>query len=110
MKQFQTVARVEDIPSGSSKIVELEGRQIAIFNVDGAFRALDNTCPHRGGPLGEGYISGHEVTCPWHAWTFDIHTGQLSLDPTFAVKTFDVQVEDGEIRVAVTDEHGQKPD
>jgi len=101
MSEYRPVARVDEIPPGSSRVVEVAGRQIALFNVGGTFRALDNTCPHRGGPLGEGYISGHELTCPWHAWTFDIHTGQLLLDPSFTVQTFDVQVEAGEILVAV---------
>jgi len=101
MPDFVTVARVEDVPQGQSRVFQVAGREIALFHVGAQFYALDNVCPHRGGPLGEGIISGTEVICPWHAWSFDIRTGAYTFDPELAVKKFEVRVEDGQVQVAI---------
>jgi len=77
MADFVKVAKTNEIEPGHGRLVETGGKQIALFNVDGQFFAVDNTCTHRGGPLAEGEISGHEVTCPWHGATFDVRTGQV---------------------------------
>jgi len=71
MSEFVNVATVEEIPPGTGRTVEVQGVWIALFNVDGSFYALDNTCPHAGGPLGEGCLDGHIVECPWHGWRFN---------------------------------------
>jgi nitrite reductase/ring-hydroxylating ferredoxin subunit len=68
-------------------------RIVALFNVDGTFHALDGVCPHQGGPLGKGSISGCVVTCPWHGWQFDVSTGQHRLNAKFFQPRFDVRVE-----------------
>ena len=60
-----------EIEPGQARLVDVKGKEIALFNVDGEFFALDNTCTHRGGPLAEGEVAGHKVTCPWHGATFD---------------------------------------
>ena len=65
MADFVKVANTNEIEPGQARLVDVKGKQIALFNVDGQFFALDNTCTHRGGPLAEGEVSGHEVTCPW---------------------------------------------
>ncbi len=101
MPQFQTIARVEDVPEGEARVYHVAGREIALFHVAGQFYALDNVCPHRGGPLGEGFVHGTEVTCPWHAWTFDLRTGAYTFDPELAVEKFEVRVQDGQVQVAV---------
>ncbi|RPI29495.1 MAG: nitrite reductase small subunit NirD [Acidobacteria bacterium] len=101
MPEFFTVARVEEVPEGQARVYQVAGREIAVFNLRGDFHALDNICPHRGGPLGEGFISGSEVTCPWHAWSFDIKTGAYTFDPELAVQTFEVRIQNGEIQVAL---------
>ncbi len=101
MSQFVPVARVEEVPEGGGRVYQVAGREIALFRVAGQFYALDNVCPHRGGPLGEGFLSGTEVTCPWHAWSFDVRTGKYTFDPELAVEKFEVRVEDGQIQVAV---------
>jgi 3-phenylpropionate/trans-cinnamate dioxygenase ferredoxin subunit len=107
------VARVDEIPPGSRKIVEVAGRSIGVFNVDGRFHALRNRCPHQGGPLCEGFVfaalrsSGpgdydHRpgeafVRCPWHGWEFDIATGQSWFDPQRTrVRSYRVTVEPSE--------------
>jgi nitrite reductase/ring-hydroxylating ferredoxin subunit len=58
--------------------VNIKGKEIALFNIDGSFFALDNACTHEKGPLAEGDIEGHEVTCPWHGAKFDIRTGHMA--------------------------------
>jgi nitrite reductase/ring-hydroxylating ferredoxin subunit len=104
------VAHVDEIPPGSRKIVEVAGRSIGVFNVDGTFHALRNRCPHQGGPLCEGFLMsslrssgpGHYdhrpgealIRCPWHGWEFDLRTGQSWFDPERTrVKRYRVSVE-----------------
>ncbi|MBI2461390.1 MAG: Rieske 2Fe-2S domain-containing protein, partial [Candidatus Rokubacteria bacterium] len=75
MGKLAKVAEIADLAPGQGRVVEVEGKAIALFNVDGAFYAIDNTCLHRGGPLGEGELDGAVVTCPWHGWCYDVTTG-----------------------------------
>ncbi len=96
---FVTVARTADVASGTAKAVVVGGREIALFNVGGCFYALDNTCPHQGGPLAEGWIEGTHVTCPWHAWTFKLEDGKMTLGDFASVDVFDVAVEGDVVRV-----------
>lgn len=101
MAEFVKVGELESVAPGSCIAVEANGRQIALFNVDGSLYALDNTCLHRGGPLGEGDLDGSVVTCPWHGWQYDVHTGQKCGDPSIGVARYDVKVEGGAIFVAI---------
>jgi nitrite reductase/ring-hydroxylating ferredoxin subunit len=104
------VATVEEIPPGGHKIVEIAGRSIGVFNLDGEFFALRNRCPHQGGPLcagtqaglvsssrpGEYQYSraGEILRCPWHGWEFDIRTGQSWFDPKrVRVRRYEVAIE-----------------
>ncbi len=106
------VATVEEIAPGGRKIVEVAGRSIGIFNVNGEFFALRNRCPHQGGPLCEGRLwgalraevpgayeysrPGEILTCSWHGWEFDLRTGQSWCDPQrLRVRRYDVHVESG---------------
>jgi NAD(P)H-dependent nitrite reductase small subunit len=98
--EFVTVLRVADVAPGTAKAVVVGEREIALFNVDGTFYALDNTCPHQGGPLAEGWIDGTRVTCPWHAWTFDLTTGGMTLGDFACVDTFEVRIDSDAVRVA----------
>ena len=70
-------------------------RTLALFNVDGTLYAVDNTCPHRGGPLGEGDLDGAIVTCPWHGWRYDVTTGTRDGNPAVRVACYPVTVEAG---------------
>jgi nitrite reductase (NADH) small subunit len=63
-ERYRVAARTE-VPSGTGKVVLAGGRVLALFNVEGEYFAVDNSCPHRGGPLGEGHLNGRVVTCPW---------------------------------------------
>ena len=101
MPEFVRVAAVDDVPPGSGKVVQAGGRLLALFNVDGEFYALDNTCLHRGGPVGEGDLEGVVVTCPWHGFQYDVTTGRNVFDPEVGLETFPVRVTDGDVEVAV---------
>lgn len=74
MAQVKVCAE-NDVPENGAKIVSVQDKEIAIFNVNGELFAVNNTCPHMGGPLGEGSLDGNIVTCPWHGWQFDVTTG-----------------------------------
>jgi nitrite reductase (NADH) small subunit len=91
------LAAVADVPPGEGRVIEAQGKTLALFNVDGAFYAIDNTCIHRGGPLGEGDLEGRVVSCPWHAWRWDVTTGANVNNPAVKVACFTVAVERGEI-------------
>ena len=110
------VARVEDIPVGSRKIVTVRGREIGIFNVGGDFYGLINRCPHQGAELCKGEIvsrlvapmpgdyrltrPGEMIRCPWHCWEFDIRTGQSLCDPnSVQARAFHVEVAPGKALV-----------
>ena len=93
------VAVAEDVPVGQGRVVEAEGKVLALFNVDGAFYAIDNACIHRGGPLGEGDLEGRIVLCPWHAWRWDVTTGANANNPAVKMACYQVIVEDGDVFV-----------
>ena len=101
MAEFTTVGKFSDLAPGSSKVVDVSGKALALFNVAGVVYAMDNTCRHRGGPLGEGLLEGDVVTCPWHMWEYNVRTGELVTNPTVKIATYHVQVEGEEIKVAL---------
>jgi nitrite reductase/ring-hydroxylating ferredoxin subunit len=88
-----------DVPIGEGCVVEAEGKTLALFNVDGAFYALENACAHRGGPLGEGDLDGTVVVCPWHAWRWDVKTGANVNNPAVKMPCFPVSVDEGRVFV-----------
>jgi nitrite reductase (NADH) small subunit len=99
MANFVKVAQRGDIPDGSGKTVELGDRKVALFNSGGKFYAIDNTCRHRGGPLGEGDVYGTTVTCPWHGWEYDFTTGCNVDYSSVKVACFAVRVDGDDILV-----------
>jgi 3-phenylpropionate/trans-cinnamate dioxygenase ferredoxin component len=103
MAEFVKVANKSDLAPGEGMVVEVKGNSIALFNVGGEFYAIDNTCVHRGGPLGEGYCDATSLTvqCPWHGWTYNLTTGESTLVPGAKVEKYEVQVEGDEVKVAL---------
>ena len=89
------IAELKDLPPGAGTSVDAAGRTLALFNVDGTLYAVDNTCPHRGGPLAEGDLDGAVVTCPWHGWRYDVTTGVRDGTPTVRVACYPVTIVDG---------------
>jgi nitrite reductase/ring-hydroxylating ferredoxin subunit len=100
MPAFVPVASIAEIPPGTAKAFPVGDYEVAVFNVDGAFYAIENTCPHQGGPLAEGWIEGAIVTCPWHAWCFDVRNGHMTLSDLASVEAFDVQIVDSTVTVS----------
>ena len=99
---FTKVAAVGDVAPGKSKQVTVNGRKIGVYNVNGCYHAIDDTCPHRGAPLSEGDCEGTVVICPWHGAQFDVTTGShLSPPASRGVAAYKVQVVGDEIQVDV---------
>jgi nitrite reductase (NADH) small subunit len=95
-------AKVGELPPGTIREFSVEGRAIALAHVDGRIYAINNTCLHRGGPLGEGLLEGKAVTCPWHGWQFDVTTGKSLQNPTAGVDCYRVEVRGEDIFVDVS--------
>jgi nitrite reductase (NADH) small subunit len=96
-----------DVPPGTGRECVVDDRIIAVFNVDGRLFAIDGICPHAGGPLATGCLSGTVVTCPWHGWQFDVTTGRHQLTPRIQQQTFDVILE-GDTLVLVKSSSAQR--
>src|SRR5438874_1540813 len=102
MAKLIKIAETKDLPSGKAAAFDVEGLRIAVFNVDGAYYAIDDTCPHNGGPLCEGEVRDFKVTCPWHAADFDLKTGAVLCAPAFDnVRSYKVVVEGNDVKVEV---------
>ena len=101
MTEFLRAARVGDVDSGKGIVVVLKGTRVALFNCDGVYYAIRNTCPHMGGELGEGPLQGDIVTCPWHGWRFNVKTGRNPEADVVGVRTFEVRVEGDEIFIGI---------
>jgi nitrite reductase/ring-hydroxylating ferredoxin subunit len=99
MPEFVRVAGTEDVKAGSGMVAEINGKTIAVFNIDGTYHAIDNTCVHRGGPLGEGDVEGDLVTCPWHGWQYNVTTGVCVNNPAARVTSYQVQVDGVDVKV-----------
>ncbi len=94
------VAAIDDLPNGTGMPVAAGRYDVALFNVGGTVYAIENSCPHQGGPLADGYLEGPFVTCPWHAWCFDVRSGKMTLGEFATVARFGVRIENGAIFVS----------
>jgi nitrite reductase/ring-hydroxylating ferredoxin subunit len=101
MGEYVKVASISDLAPGSAKTVQVNGKAIALYNVNGTIYATDNTCLHQGGPLGEGILDGEIITCPWHLWEYNVRTGEKVGFPSLKVATYPVKVEGADIKVSV---------
>lgn len=99
LPEYELALAVADLPPGHAAEVEVGGQAVALFNVGGEFFALAGRCPHRGGPLGQGFLDGTQVSCPWHNYTFDVATGENVVSADLKVPRFDVRVEAGQVYV-----------
>ncbi len=92
------IASKKDVPEGGCISIDApDGRAVALFNVAGEICALDNTCPHAGGPLGEGSLEETVVTCPWHGWSFDVKTGECQNNPDASATCLKVSLKGDDI-------------
>ncbi len=100
MGDFVKIAKTSDIPPGAAKAVQVQGANVAVFNIGGAYHAIGNDCTHVGGPLAEGGITGEEVMCPWHGARFKVSTGEALCAPARGnVASYNVRVVGDDIEV-----------
>lgn len=90
-----------DLPIGQVKVLTIGEKQIAVFHQSEGFFALDNLCPHRGGPLSDGFVVDGKVSCPWHSWQFDLKNGSCSNIPGAKTKCYPLEIKDGSIWIDV---------
>ena len=94
MSQWVRLCALTETPApGAVAQLETNGVAVCLANVEGDLRALDNWCPHRRGPLGEGWVEGNAVVCPWHAWEFDSETGVANPPEKARVDVMPLKVE-----------------
>jgi len=98
---FVRAAKKDEVPPGTIREFQLDGKTVALANVGGKLFVINNTCLHRGGPLGEGDLKGQIVTCPWHGWQYDVTTGKLATNPGVGVETYPVEVRGDDIFVDI---------
>ena len=104
MPESVKVANCSEVPAGEKMLVEVDGRTIALFNVEGAFHAIDDVCTHDGGPLAEGQLCGYEIECPRHGARFDVRTGKpLCMPAIEPVTTHRVIVQGDEVFLVIQD-------
>ena len=102
MAKLTKIAETRDVPPGQANCFQVEGESIAVFNVGGTFYAIEDTCPHSGAPLSQGFVEGTKVTCPWHGADFDLKTGAVLGPPAQkGVPSYKVVVEGDDIKVEV---------
>lgn len=105
MAHWVRIAGVDECPPESAIERVVGDRIVALFHVGGTFYALDGICPHQGGPLAGGCLTGEIVTCPWHGWQFDVRTGQHQTSRTIVQSRCDVRVEGDEVFVDLESGH-----
>lgn len=109
-KGWVRITPAENIPLREGRSVQMAGHDIAIFNLGDRFLAVENKCPHRGGPLADGIVSGQTVVCPLHAWKVDLENGQVTNRPEEnpCVKTFPAAVRDGVVMLELCISENQR--
>lgn len=102
MPNFVKIADVNDLAPGDRLVVEIDGRWIALFNIDGEFYAIADICTHDDGPLAEGELYDHVIECPRHGATFDVRTGEvLSFPAITPIPSYEVKIDGDDVLVAL---------
>jgi 3-phenylpropionate/trans-cinnamate dioxygenase ferredoxin subunit len=112
------VARLDEIPPGGRKLIRIAGREVGIFNIQGQFYALKNSCAHQGARVCLGKVvgttlpssvytfsygkEGQILRCPWHSWEYDITTGEAVFDPAVKIVTYPVEIDDEKVFVTIS--------
>ncbi len=100
MSEWVTVARVDELAPGEWRVADVDGAQVAVFNLDGEYYAIEDVCTHDGGQLTGGSVEGAEIVCPRHGARFCIRTGEALCAPAYEpTTTFPVRIENGEVQV-----------
>lgn len=102
MEDFVDVASINDVAAGRAKSLKVGERTIALYHTKSGFFASDNTCPHRGGPLGQGDVIGEEIVCPWHLWGFDVRSGVCMGNVQVSIVTHEVKIDRDRVLVKLS--------
>ncbi|CAN5911269.1 non-heme iron oxygenase ferredoxin subunit [soil metagenome] len=100
-ENWQTVARVGEIPEGQGRVFDVDGLMVAVFQEQGQYYAIDDACPHQGAPLSDGIVFDKSVTCTWHGWRFSLEDGRHMEGSRCRVATYPVRIEEEQIQVSV---------
>ena len=98
---WKKVALRKDVRPGAPRVVKVAGREIVLYDLEGELCAIDNVCPHRLGPLSEGFLENGIVSCPWHGWRFDVRTGEGVSHRMAKVDRFPVELRGEEIFLGI---------
>jgi nitrite reductase/ring-hydroxylating ferredoxin subunit len=101
VSQFETVARLDELEPGSLACARVGEEELALARIGDEVYALHGHCIHLQGPLCEGRLEGYVLSCPWHGWQYDVRTGENEFDRAIKLETYPVQIEDGEVKVAI---------
>ena len=102
MGNFVKLTDQSQLPAANeAKEFKCGDKEICVANVDGTYSAMDNICLHRGGPLGEGIIANGKLICPWHAWAWDLKTGQSTHDRNVKLAVYPLKIEDGDVMIEI---------
>ena len=99
MAEFVKVLELEKLPPGEVSCADINGQEVALYNVEGTVYATSNICPHQGAPLDEGMLDGDQIICPWHAWIFDVKDGTSPVNPRVKIPCYEVKIEGADILV-----------
>lgn len=98
---FVRTVKLAEVPPGTVRELQVEGKAIAMANFEGKIYAINNTCLHRGGPLGQGLLEGKVVTCPWHGWQYEVTSGRAVQNPAAAVDCYPTEVRGEDVFVDI---------
>ena len=101
MANFVKICKTADVKAGCGRSVEINGKPLALFNVEGGFYAINDICGHRGGTLGEGELDGKTVICPWHGWRYNVTTGENELVPDLPTQKYELKIDGEDILVDI---------
>jgi len=94
MSDFIRIGSTSELPApGEAKEFPCGTQTLCVANMDGKYAAVDNVCPHRGGPLGQGMVEGAKIVCPWHGWEFELETGKNPFTPNLSVASYELKIE-----------------
>jgi nitrite reductase (NADH) small subunit/3-phenylpropionate/trans-cinnamate dioxygenase ferredoxin subunit len=104
MADFRTVCKLSDLAEGLGRTVWIGDKPIALFHVNGAVHAIDDTCPHMGASLADGFVENGTVTCSWHFWRFRLADGKWADNPRLGIGCYEVRIVGDEVQVQIPDE------
>ena len=110
MSQWVRICSVAEAPAeGNVAEAEAEGVAVCLARIGGELSAVDNVCPHRAAPLGQGWIEGNAVVCPWHSWVFDVRTGEAEWPVKIRIAVFPLRLEGEDVLIDIegAPEHGE---